>query len=374
MICSDGRRRVGTIRREDTMTAGDIARIRAVRTRSISPENPTGEPGRGGRAVDGTGAAAARELGQGWKVSPSVEIAPHTTFDLANIEGAGRITHIWMTTHPDHWRSLLLRAHWDGASTQAIEVPVGDFFGQGWGRFAQLSSAMVAVNPHGGLNSYWPMPFRTSARLTLENLSPTPVIVYFQVTYELTAGEEPADTMSGYLHAQWRRSNPLPAGSTHTLLADVRGAGHYVGTYLAWGVNSRGWWGEGEIKYYLDDDTHYPTICGTGTEDYFGGAWNFDVPGQGYTAYTTPYLGLHQIIRPDGLYESQQRFGMYRWHVPDPVHFATALRVGIQALGWRSHGRYLQRHDDIASTAFFYLDAPSTVPPTPPTADDLEIL
>jgi hypothetical protein len=348
----------------------DIARLRRVSTRSISPENPTGAPGRGGRATKGTGAGAARELGQGWKVSPSVEIGAGRTHDLAAIDGPGRITHIWLTTHPDNWRTLLLRAHWDGAGTPAVEVPVGDFFGQGWGRFAQLSSAMVAVNPHGGLNSYWPMPFRSSARLTLENLSPNPVIVYYQVTYE--TGDDSAD--SGYLHAQWRRSNPLATGSTHTLLTDVRGAGQYVGTYLAWGVNSRGWWGEGEIKYYLDGDDEFPTICGTGTEDYFGGAWNFDVPGQGYTAFTTPYLGLHQIIRPDGLYESQERFGMYRWHVPDPIHFASAMRVTIQALGWRSHGRYLPRHDDIASTALFYLDAPSaTLPPTP-TPDDLEPL
>ena len=102
-------------------------------------------------------------------------------------------------------------------------------------------------------------------------------------------------------------------------------AASYVGTYLAWGVNRPGWWGEGEIKFYLDGDDDFPTICGTGTEDYFGGAWNFDVPGQGYTAFTTPYLGLHQVLRPDGLYHSQQRFGMYRWHVLDPIHFASDL-------------------------------------------------
>ncbi len=294
--------------------------------------------------------------------------------------GPGRITHIWLTTHPDHWRSLLLRAHWDSEPTPAIEVPVGDFFGQGWGRFAQLSSSMIAVNPHGGFNSYWPMPFRTAARLTLENLSGGAVTVYFQITYELGCGDEGGDDedgdeqRSGYLHAHWRRANPLPAGDVHTLIEDVRGVGHYVGTYLAWGVNSRGWWGEGEIKYYLDGDDEFPTICGTGTEDYFGGAWNFDVPGQGYTAFTTPYLGLHQIIRPDGLYESQQRFGMYRWHVPDPIHFSSAMHVDIQCLGWRSGGRYLPRHDDIASTALFYLDSPSATPPTTPTLDQLEAL
>jgi hypothetical protein len=353
------------------MSEHDLARLhRRVVTRSISPENPTGAPGQGGRATAGTGAAAGRDLGPGWKVSPSVHVEPQSTLDLATITGSGRITHIWLTTHPDHWRQLLLRAYWDGTAAPAVEVPVGDFFGQGWGRFAQLSSAMVAVNPHGGMNSYWPMPFRSGARLTLENLAPSPATVYYQVSYELGTDER----HSGYLHAHWHRSNPLPTGCVHTLLDGVRGTGQYVGSYLAWGANSRGWWGEGEIKYYLDGDTEFPTICGTGTEDYFGGAWNFDVPGQGYTAYSTPYLGLHQIIRPDGLYESQQRFGMYRWHVPDPVRFAEDIRVDIQALGWRSGGRYLQRHDDIASTALFYLDTPSAAPPSSPTLDELEAL
>jgi Protein of unknown function (DUF2961) len=348
----------------------DVASLRAgVVTRSISPENPNGAPGQGGRAVVGTGAGPGRELGRGWKISPSIEIPAQSTVTLADIDGPGRIKHIWMTTPHDHWRSLLLRAHWDGAAAPAVEVPAGDFYGQGWGRFAQLSSSMIAVNPHGGFNSYWPMPFRAGARLTCENLSGNPVVVYFQITYDAGTDEE----RSGYLHAHWRRSNPVE-GALHTLVEGVRGAGQYAGTYLAWGVNSRGWWGEGEIKYYLDGDEDFPTICGTGTEDYFGGAWNFDVPGQGYTAYSTPYLGLHQIIRPDGLYDSQQRFGMYRWHVTDPIRFATALRVEIQALGWRAGHRYLPLHDDIASTAMFYLDAPSTARPPTPTLDELETL
>lgn len=356
------------------MTHHDIAALHERATRSISPENVTGAKAGGGRATDGTGANAARDLGVGWKVSPSVEIGPGETFDLARIGGAGRITHLWLTTHTDNWRRMLLRAYWDGSQEPAIETPLGDFFGQGWGRFAQLSSQMVAVNPHGGFNSYWPMPFSDGALLTAQNLSDAPVVVYYQVTYEVG---ESAGT-GGRLHAQWRRSNPLRAGSTHTILDGVRGRGHYAGTYIAWGVNSTGWWGEGEVKFYLDGDAGlpepYPTIAGTGTEDYFGGAWNFEVPGQGYTAYTTPYLGLHQIIRPDGLYASQQRFGMYRWHVPDPIRFHTDLTVDIQALGWRSGGRYLPLHDDIASTAFFYLDAPSTDRPATPTLDDLEVL
>ncbi|TDE89633.1 DUF2961 domain-containing protein [Occultella glacieicola] len=356
------------------MFNSDLAALRDVRTRSISPENPDGAKGGGGRATEGTGAEAARDLGVGWKVSPSVRIEPGQTYDLARITGSGRITHLWLTTHTDNWRRLLLRGYWDGASEPAIEVPVGDFFGQGWGAFAQLSSAMVAANPHGGFNSYWPMPFADGARLSIENLGPEPVIVYFQVTY--TDGGDEVGT--GRLHAQWRRSNPLPDRATHVLLDDVRGRGQYVGTYLAWGVNSTGWWGEGEIKFYLDGDAAqaepYPTICGTGTEDYIGGAWNFDVPGQGYTEFTTPYLGLHQVLRPDGLYASQQRFGMYRWHVPDPIHFETDLTVDIQALGWRTGGRYLPLRDDIASTALFYLDAPSAARPPTPTVDQLEIL
>jgi hypothetical protein len=356
------------------MSGPDPSRLRpGVVTRSISPENPTGAPGRGGRATAGTGAGAGRELGRGWKVSPSIEVPAGATVDLAEIAGPGRITHIWITAHPDHWRELVLRAHWDGDPHPAVEVPLGDFFGQGWGRFAQLSSAMVAVNPHGGLNSYWPMPFRTGARLSCANLADRPAIVYFQITYEQGRTDVADESAHGYLHAQWRRSNPVRDG-LHTLLEGVRGAGQYVGTYLAWGVNSRGWWGEGEVKFYLDGDREFPTVCGTGTEDYVGGAWNFDVPGQGYTAFSTPYLGLHQIIRPDGLYDSQQRFGLYRWHVPDPIRFATDLRVDVQALGWRAGGRYLRRHDDIASTALFYLDATSTNRPPAPSHDELEPL
>ena len=349
--------------------AHSLARLREVRTRSISPENFDGSPGGGARATEGTGAACARDLGPGWKISPSVDVEAGATFPLATVDGPGVITHLWVTMHPQHWRSLVLRAYWDGSDEPAVEVPYGDFFCSGWGVFTQVSSQMVAANPNGGFNSYWPMPFRRSARLTLENTSQHTARVYYQVTYE-EGGEHTDD---GYFHAQWHRSNPLADRTPHALLNEVEGAGHYVGTYVAWGVHSSGWWGEGEAKFYLDDDTDHPTICGTGTEDYFGGAWNFDVPGQGYTTFSTPYLGLPQVIRPDGLYASQQRFGMYRWHVPDPIHFATGLRVEIQALGWRDGQRYLPLRDDIASTAYFYLDRPATTRWSAPTFDAMEI-
>lgn len=348
---------------------GDLSRIKPALSRSISPENFTGEPGAGGQATEGTGAEASRELGKGWKVSPSIKVAPGELRTLADITGSGAITHIWATAHVSSWRSLVLRAYWDGAEQPAIEVPFGDFFCQGWNTFAQVNSQMVAVNPNGGFNCYWPMPFRSGARFTIENTADEEVFIYYQISYEL--GEVAED--SGYFHAQWRRSNPLGHLETHPLLTGIEGSGQYVGTYLAWGVNSSGWWGEGELKFYLDDDREYPTICGTGTEDYFGGAWNFDVPGQGYTEFSTPYLGMPQVLAPDALYRSQQRFGMYRWHCPDPIRFQTGLPlVEVQALGWRAKGRYLPLRDDIASTAYFYLDRPFTTRPSSPTFDSME--
>jgi Protein of unknown function (DUF2961) len=349
---------------------GTLAAFSDHETRSVSPENPTGERGGGGHAKTGTGAYAARDLGVGWKISPSIELAPRSTTTILDVAGPGTVSHVWLTTHTRHWRSLLLRMHWDDDEQPAVEVPLGDFFGQGWGEFAQLTSQPVAVNPHGGFNCYWPMPFKRRAKITIENVVDEPAVLYFQVTYD--AGPVPPD--SGYLHAQWRRSAPLPYKDVHTLVDVVAGRGHYVGTYLAWGVNSSGWWGEGEMKFYLDGDADHPTICGTGTEDYFGGAWNFDVPGAGYTPYTGAYLGLHQVLRPDGLYRSQQRFGMYRWHILDPVRFHSSLRVTVQALGWRAGRRYLPLQDDIASTSFWYLDGTSTTRPGPPDADTLEVL
>ncbi len=350
--------------------SGHLSRLSGAQTRSISAENPTGEKGRGAMATEGTGAAAARDLGRGWKVSPSIRIQPGEVATLADIRGEGAIQHIWLTTHVRHWRRLILRFYWEDDEAPAVEVPVGDFFCNGWGEYSHVGSVPVVVAPNGGFNSYWEMPFRRAARITIESVATEEVVLYYQVTYALA--EVPED--AAYFHAQWRRSNPLPYKNVHTLLQGIQGSGHYVGTYLAWQVNSNGWWGEGEIKFYLDGDTEFPTICGTGTEDYFGGAWNFDVPGQGYTAYTTPFLGLNQIIRPDGQYRSQQRFGMYRWHIPDPIRFHQDLRVTIQALGWRSGGRYLPLQDDIASTAFWYQRETSSPKPPTPDADALEVV
>jgi hypothetical protein len=349
---------------------GNLSRLSHAQTRSISAENFTGEKGRGGMATEGTGANCARDLGQGWKVSPSVSVAGLSTFSMAAIEGQGAIQQIWMTMHPNAWRKMVLRIYWDGEDLPSVEAPVGDFFCCGWTERANISSLAVCVNPAGGFNCYWEMPFRKGARITIENLGDEPVVVYYQVNYTLT--EVPED--AAYFHAQFRRSNPLPYQTDHTLLDGVQGQGHYVGTYLAWGVNNTGWWGEGEIKFFMDGDQEFPTICGTGTEDYFGGAWNFEHPKGEYGAFCTPYSGLAQVIKPDGLYRSQQRFGLYRWHIMDPIRFEQDLKVTIQALGWRSGGRYLPQQDDISSTAFWYQSEPHQPFPSLPDRDGLEVI
>ncbi|MEZ4500773.1 MAG: glycoside hydrolase family 172 protein [Thermomicrobiales bacterium] len=357
------------------MGLGNLSRVSAAVTRSISAENKNGAKGAGGMATEGTGAIAARELGQGWKVSPSINIGAYETVVLAEIAGPGAVQHIWLTVHPSHWRRIALRMYWDDEVNPSVNVPIGDFFANGWCERCNISSLPIAVNPAGGFNSYWEMPFRSAARIEIENLGPDPIRgFYYQIDYTLT--EVPADR--AYFHAQWRRSNPLPYQAVHTLLEGVRGQGHYVGTYIAWGVNNNGWWGEGEIKFYLDGDGEWPTICGTGTEDYFGGAWNFEHPQGHYGVYSTPFLGLPQVIGTDGLYRSQQRFGMYRWHIMDPIRFTDDLRVTIQALGWRSsleeQRRYLPLQDDIASTAFWYQLEPHTPFAAPGGLNDLEVI
>jgi hypothetical protein len=345
---------------------GSLYRLSDAKSRSISPENPTGEKGKGGMATEGAAAAAARDLGQGWKVNPYVVIAAGTTYTMAEIDGAGTIEHIWMTP-TGNWRLSILRIYWDDEKDPSVEVPVGDFFGMGWGKYARISSLAVCVNPGSGFNSYWPMPFRRKARITIENLDSKPMTLFYQVDYM----QAPVPPDAAYFHAQFRRTNPLPAKQVYTIVDGIHGKGQYVGTYMAWGVHNNGWWGEGEIKFYLDGDSQFPTINGTGTEDYFNGAYDFEVNGK-YEEFSSPYSGLAQVIRPDGLYQSQQRFGLYRWHIVDPIRFDRDLRVTIQDLGWQSGGRYLPLNDDIASTAFWYQTEPHAAFPKLPGRDQLE--
>lgn len=351
---------------------GNLFLLSEAQTRSICPENYDGAKGKGGMCEpeDGISKEAARDLGKGWKINPSVRIAAGATFEVANIEGPGAIQHIWMTP-TGKWRNTIIRFYWDGAETPAVECPVGDFFCSGWQEYHQVSTLAVCVNPGSAFNCYWTMPFRKQCRITLENRAEESVIYYYQVDYTLTQVPEDA----AYFHAQFRRTNPLPYKTDYTILDGVTGKGHYVGTYMAWGVNNNGWWGEGEIKFFMDGDKAYPTICGTGTEDYFCGSYNFENPHthDSYVSFTTPYAGIYEINR-DNLYQCQKRFGMYRFHIQDPIRFETDLRVTIQALGWREGGRYLPMQDDIASVAFWYQTLPTGKFPVLPDKDYLEII
>lgn len=352
----------------------NLYKLSDAKTRSISPENFTGEKGKGGMADPkneernvANARHAARDLGQGWKVNPFIIINPKETFTLAEINESGCIQHIWMTP-TGNWRYSILRIYWDDEKEPSVECPVGDFFGMGWGEYAHLNSLAVCVNPGSAFNSYWQMPFRKKCKITMENLADAPMRLYYQIDYCLT--EVPED--AAYFHAQFRRTNPVPYEEVYTIVEDIKGKGHYVGTYLAWQVNNNGWWGEGEIKFFMDGDKQFPTICGTGTEDYFCGSYNFDRNGK-YVEFSTPYAGLHQVIRPDGTYRANQRFGMYRWHITDPIRFEKDLKVTIQDLGWRSGGRYLPQKSDISSIAFWYQQEPHQTFPKLPSRDELEV-
>jgi len=365
------------------MNLGNLSRLSKAQTRSISPENFTGEKGKAAMSTDGPAMSAARDLGQGWKVSPYVRVPAGETFVMADVKGEGAIQQIWLTP-AGNWRHAILRIYWDGEIEPSVECPVGDFFACGWGQYAQVSSLPVCVNPGSAFNCYWEMPFRKGFKMTLENIAAKPrpneapttnqFTVYYQVNYALT--EVPDD--AAYFHAQFRRVNPLPYKDVYTILDGVKGRGHFVGTYMAWGVHNNGWWGEGELKFYIDGDGNFPTIAYTGTEDYFCGSYDFDAKAPDgsiqYREFTTPYSGLPQVIRGDGHYQVMQRFGLYRWHIMDPVRFEQDFKVTIQALGWRSGGRYLPLQDDIASVAYWYQAEPHAPFPKLPAKDALEII
>jgi hypothetical protein len=366
------------------MSIGNLYRLSDAKTRSISPENYSGEKGKGGMAdpadKDKPNAAnasyEARDLGQGWKVNPFINIKSGETFTLAEIDGPGAIQHIWMTPN-GNWRFSILRIYWDNESEPSVECPVGDFFGMGWNKYSPLVSLPVCVNPGSAFNCYWVMPFRRKCRITMENINDQEAMdLFYQIDYTLT--DVPVD--AGYFHGQFRRANPEET-SVYTIIDGIKGKGQYVGVYLAWGVTNNEWWGEGEIKFYLDGDTKFPTICGTGTEDYFCGSYGFNtnkknsagVEERDYTEYSTPYAGLHQVIRGDGHYNAMQRFGLYRWHIMDPVRFESDLKITIQDLGWHTGRRFLKQRSDIASTCFWYQSEPHSHFPELPDWQNLEV-
>lgn len=340
-----------------------------VLSRSISPENPTGEKGKGGMAApDDPGAAfGARELGVGWKVMPCYTVPAGETKLLGEVNAEGIIRHIWITMTANSMRKMILRIYWDGAERPAVECPVSDFFACA-GEMHQVSSAYVCVNPNSAMNCFFDMPFRRRFKVTVQNLNDENVCVYYQIDYQLR--KVSADAL--YFHAQFRRDPCLAYKVPYEILSLKGGKGKYIGTYLFVGVANDNWWGEGELKIYTDGDKTYPTYCGTGTEDYFLGAWDFDCGGK-YTAFSNHYSGFYPNSTDD-LYRVIKRFSMYRWHIQDAFSFDSEIRVNIQALGWKSNGRYLPMRNDMSSVAYFYFEHPSSDAVPLPDRDGLEIV
>lgn len=357
---------------------GNLPLIMNAQTRSISAENITGGKGMAAKSTDGAAQKAAAHLGQGWKVSPYFVIKPNTEFCLADIDGSGKIESIWFGGNVS--RDYILRFYWDNAQVPAVECPLAEFFAYGWqidtnnpikGPFHQLNSIPVVVNPNRGFNCFWPMPFKSHCKVTIENRSEKEYVCFYQINYSLM---EIPDNI-GYFHAQYRQKCPVDYKEEFVILDDVKGNGQYIGTALFVGLNGAGnWWGEGELKFYLDGDKEFPTICTTGTEDYFGGSYDWDVDGK-YTTYTTAYMGMYQVIQSDNLYNHQQRFSMYRWHIMDPIRFQNDIKLTIQDLGWSVVGeKYLARRDDIASVAYWYQDGSSLSKSVLPDCEEMKLV
>jgi hypothetical protein len=356
---------------------GTLYQLSSAKTRLITAENVYGEKGRGGMAElsdtpqadvarigqkwDGKN-QAARELGTKWKVRPCITLPAKSTTTIMDVDCAGCIQHIWFTLGAERYRDQIVRIYWDKEKTPSVEAPIGDLFCNGFNTRANILALPINVNPSGGFNCYFPMPFRKHARITVENRHVEDVGGFF---YAITFAETEVPGDAAYFHAQFRRTNPLTYGDDYTILDSVVGKGHYVGTYMAWQQNNTFWWGEGEVKFFLDGDSEFPSLCGTGTEDYFGGAWCF---GQTYTA---PFLGY-----PSGDVQNKVggRHSLYRFHVMDPIRFENDLRVTMQAIGWRSEARYLPLQDDIASVAYWYQTEPHNPFPKLGDRNALEVI
>jgi hypothetical protein len=332
-------------------------------SRQASAENPTGAPAGGARWDPDPDdpelpySGPALDLGRGWKVRPYVPLPAGGTLVLADIDGPGVVRQMFLTTNAPALRPLVLRCTWDHEEAPSVESPMGDFFGIGQDAAEYgLDSAVVTVAPARGCSSHWVMPFRRHARLTLTNTGEVDVpIVAYRVAWE----ETPVPPDVAYFHARWSRTHTGAECPEHTILDGIQGRGAYVGTTMTWSTSQPGWWGEGEVRHFIDGDTDFPSIVDNGTEDYFGGAWGFGrdlrAPGPDgpppEQAWSGMWSGCPLVSPPD---RAERHFSMYRWHVPDPIGFRESIRVTVQALGWGPDGRYAIRSDDVASTAFWY--------------------
>ena len=303
----------------------------------------------------------------------AVPVEPGKAATLLDVTGAGVITHIWFTINspdPHHLKNLVLRAWWDGEATPSIEVPIGDFYGLGLGEYFTYQSALLTVAPVKALNAYFDMPFATAARLTLTNEGPVKTDnLYFAVDY-VTLPSLPVDV--GRFHAQYRQAAPCkgwsddwinngdnPVGDRKNLngegnyvFLEATGRGHFVGVTHAVEQNQDGWFGEGDDMIFIDGDA-LPTINGTGTEDYYNGAWDFN--GQPF-AYM--HNGAPCIVDAERI---GGRYCLYRWHTESPITFEKSIRVTME------HGHANHRSDNFYSTAYWYQTEPhAPFPALPP--------
>ena len=368
------------------------------RTHWISPENPTGAPGLGGQENRGA-------KGHAFETIPAGQ-----SHVLADISGAGIIDRIWMTIEdrsPEALRGLKLEIFWDGASTPAVSVPLGDFFLHGAGQMVPMETALLTSPEGRSFVSYIPMPFRSGARIVVTNESPRQVnLIFYDINYRALP-DQPQDSL--YFHAWWSRERATRLGRDFRILPRIEGRGRFLGasvTVLTNPVYNDTWWGEGEVKIFLDSDRAHASLVGTGAEDYIGTAW-----GQG--AYINRFQGA-----PIATWDDGGRWTFYRFHIPDPIFFSSAIEVTLQQIGGARKAIVLDlqragaplipvtidpgsrtnfqqlltrdppvplsnpslpdghtnfyRSDDVAAVAYFYLDRPEGV--LPPIAGPAERL
>lgn len=332
------------------MDIRNLTKVKKYNTYSVCGENPTGEKNMGDQATEGWNKKFSYDagLGQGWKVRPCVQIKAHEKLELCNVIGHGHILTMWFAFEVRFIKQLKFIGKFDGRET--FNVPFGAFFLNGWGNKARVNSLLMCVNPSGAFNCYIPMPFRKNANLTIFNDGDNDIVLYYQVTYD----DAPVDKEEGLFHAQYNEVEKLEYKKSFDVLRKIEGEGVYLGTYFGFKTDFTTWWGEGEFKFYIDDDEH-PSICYTGTEDYFGGAWNFEEPAGSYGLFSTPYTGLIEANPQGHIYEADQTFGMYRWHVADPIRFKKNLRVDVQAIGWEADfSKYRLVESTLFSIAYWY--------------------
>ncbi len=294
-----------------------------------------------------------------------VTVAQGASATILDTNGAGVVTHIWFTINspdPMHLKNLVLRAWWDGESSPSVEVPIGDFFGLGLGEYFVYQSALTVVAPIKALNAYFTMPFASAARITVSNEGTAPVrSLYYAVDY-VSLSALPGDL--GRFHAQYRQAAPCRAvesngknldGRDNYVFLEAEGRGHFLGVMQAVVQNENGWFGEGDDMIFIDGDA-LPTLNGTGTEDYYNGAWDF-----GGQPFANLYQGAPSIIDPERI---GGRYCLYRWHLESPIAFEKSIRVTIE------HGTANNRSDSFYSTAFWYQTEPHVAFPPLPAADD----